>query len=313
MSLVTDGIRRIFEDIFTIEVGEEDGFFDLGGDSLAGETLLAGIERDFGVSLPLSILLETSTPRALADAIMSRKKEAQPKILYTVSDTGSGTPLICIHGSTGTAAFSRKLRDVLPDRPIYAVRVLGLLPGEVPLISVPEMARSYIREIRQVRPSGPYHIFGQCMTAQVAYEVAQQLSAEGDRVKTVTLGDPFRLKRRSRLRRLYYWLAGQRAISTARRLPQLTGKERKQKVLRPARLAAIKTYETRPYSGRMLIVAASNNVDELLHPERGYPALVPHLETIIVKGKHRDVFTRMDPSSPGKLARAISSFLARHD
>ena len=206
VSLVADRIGLIFHDIFQIEVGKDDDFFDLGGDSLAGETLLAGIERDFGISLPLSILLELSTPRSLADAITAKKKAALPKILFTASDAGSSTPLFCIHGFNGTASFSRKIRDVLPDRPIYAVRALGLLPGEVPLVSVPEMARSYVREIRRVRPSGPYHIFGQCETATVAYEVAQQLSAAGERVETVTLGDPRRPKRRSRIRRFHYWL-----------------------------------------------------------------------------------------------------------
>lgn len=312
-SLVADRIGSIFHDIFQTEIGKDDDFFDLGGDSLTGETLLAGIERDFGISLPLSILLESSTSRSLADAITAKKKAALPTILFTASDAGASSPLFCIHGSNGTAGFARKIRDVMPDRPIYALRWLGLLPGEVPLISVPEMARSYIREIRRVRPAGPYHIFGQCETANVAYEVAQQLSAAGERVETVTLGDPVRLKRRSGIRRFYYWLIGRRAIRTARRFPQMSGDERWQKVAAPALMAARKTYEARPYPGRVLIVAASDKADELLHPKRGYPALIPQLETVIVEGKHFDVFAGMDPGAAGKLARAMSSFLARHD
>jgi thioesterase domain-containing protein/acyl carrier protein len=308
-----DRIGLIFQDIFQVEVGQDDDFFDLGGDSLSGETLLAGIEREFSVSLPLSILLESSTPRSLADAITAKQTSALPKILYTASDAGSRTPLFCIHGANGTAAFSRKISDVLPDRPVYAVRRLGGLPGEVPLISVPEMARSYIHEIRRVRPSGPYHIFGQCDTANVAYEVAQQLSAAGERVETVTLADPKPLKRRWRIRRFQYWLVGRRAIRTARRFPQMSGDERWQKVSVPALVAATKTYEARPYSGRVLIVAASDNVEKLLHPKRGYQVLIPQLETVVVEGEHLDVFTGMDPRATGKLASAMSSFLARHD
>lgn len=310
---VADGIGLVFRNIFQLDVRIDDDFFDLGGDSLAAETLLAAIERDFSIALPLSILLECSTPRSLAEAIEAKKKAAPPAILFTVSNAGSGTPLFCIHGSNGTAAFSRKIRDVLPDRPIYAIRVPGLLPGEVPHVSVPDMARSYISEIRAVRPSGPYHLFGQCGTANVAYEVAQQLSADGERVQTLTLGDPFHLKRRSVIRRFYYQLIGKRALRTASQFPQLSGDERWKKVTEPALRAARKTYEARPYSGRVLIVAASHRAGELLHPKRGYPALVPRLETVIVEGKHLDVFTGMDPGSAGKLARAMSSFLARHD
>ena len=312
MNLVAGEIASIFRDIFQLEVGTDDDFFDLGGDSLTGETLFTGIEREFGVALPLSILLELSTPRSLANTIVAKKKAALSTILFTVSDTGSGTPLFCIHGHTGTDTFARKLRDVLPGRPIYAIRSLGLLPGEVPLTSVPEMARTYIREIRKVRPSGPYHIFGQCTTATVAYDVAQQLSEAGEVVKTVTLGDPLRLKRRSKIRRFYYSMAVRRAIRTARRFPQMSGDERWKKIAEPAMEAVRKTYEALPYSGPVLIVAASDSVEEILEP-KGYPALIPHLETVIVEGKHDDVFTGADGRVAEELARALSSFLTRHD
>jgi thioesterase domain-containing protein/acyl carrier protein len=312
-TLVAEKVRRIFREIFATEAGEDDDFFDLGGDSLTGETLLSAIERDFGVSLPLSILLEKSTPRALAGTVAVKMTSALPTILFAVRVGGSSTPLFCIHGLNGTAGYSRKLRNVLPDRPIYAVRALGLLPGEVPLVSVPDMARSYIREIRRVRPSGPYHIFGQCHTANVAYEVAQQLSAAGEQVNTLTLGDPKRLRRRSRIRRFYYWLTEKRLLRTARRFPEMSGDERWRKVVKPALVAATNVYEAGPYSGRTMVVAASINADEILHPKRGYPALVPQLETVVIEGTHHDVFTGMDGGVQGKLARAMSSFLARHD
>jgi len=309
---VADKVRRIFREIFDTEAGEDDDFFDLGGDSLAGETLFAGIERDFGVALPLSIIIELPTPRSLAAAIVAKRQAAPPTILYTVSDAGSQTPLFCIHGHTGDVTFARKLRAVLPDRPIYAVRSLGLLPGELPLPSIPEMARRYISEIRKVRPSGPYHIFGQCTIATAAYEVAQQLTEAGEEVKTVTLADPLRLKRRSGIRRFYYSLAVKRAIRDALRFPQLSGDERWQKIAEPAMEAVRKTYQARPYKGKLMIVAASHAAPSILHP-KSYPALVPHLETVVIEGKHHDVFTGADGKVAGQLARAMSSFLARHD
>jgi len=313
MSLVADKVGRIFKEIFHVDVGHDDDFFDLGGDSLAGETLLAGIERDFGVALPLSVLLETSTPRKLADAVAAKEDAAQTTILFKARGSGPGTPLFCIHARNGTAGFSRKLRNALPDRPIYALRALGILPGEVPFISIPEMAQSYVREIRRVRSSGPYHLFGQCGLAQIAYEVAQQLTAAGDRVSTLTLADPFRLKRRSKLHGFYYRLRGLRALRTARRFPEMSGDERQRRIMEPAYVAAEKTYEARPYSGKVLIVVASDNTGQLNRLKHGYAALIPNLETVVVDGGHHAVFKGMDAEAPGELARAMSSFLARHD
>jgi thioesterase domain-containing protein len=41
------------------------------------------------------------------------------------------------------------------------------------------MAAAYLAEIRQVQPEGPYNLLGACMGAVVAFEMAQQLRAEG--------------------------------------------------------------------------------------------------------------------------------------
>jgi thioesterase domain-containing protein len=70
-----------------------------------------------------------------------------------------------------------------------------------------------------------------------------------------------------------------------------------------------RTYHAEPYGGRTLIVAASRTASRIFHPKRGFPALVPNLEAVIVEGDHADVFKDMDPAAPGQLARAISSFL----
>jgi thioesterase domain-containing protein len=69
----------------------------------------------------------------------------------------------------------------------------------------------------------------------------------------------------------------------------------------------------RPYAGRVLIIAASKKVDEILHPKRGYPALISDLDTVIVEGGHKQIFKDMDPAAPSPLARALSAFLTRHD
>jgi hypothetical protein len=89
----------------------------------------------------------------------------------------------------------------------------------------------------------------------------------------------------------------------------MSGDERRLKVFKPAMVAATMAYEARPYSGKALIVASSDRADRVLHPQRGFPALIPHLETDVVEGKHSDLFI----GTADKLVRAMSSFLARHD
>jgi thioesterase domain-containing protein len=49
------------------------------------------------------------------------------------------------------------------------------------------MATHYIKEIQTVQPHGPYFLGGYCMGGAVAYEMAQQLAAQGEQVALLAL------------------------------------------------------------------------------------------------------------------------------
>jgi thioesterase domain-containing protein len=51
------------------------------------------------------------------------------------------------------------------------------------------MAERYVREIRELRPEGPYHVGGSSLGGLVAYEMARQLAAANRPVGVVALFD----------------------------------------------------------------------------------------------------------------------------
>jgi thioesterase domain-containing protein len=51
------------------------------------------------------------------------------------------------------------------------------------------MATHYLREIRTVQPRGPYYLSGYCFGGDVAYEIARQLEAGGEKVALLALLD----------------------------------------------------------------------------------------------------------------------------
>jgi len=51
------------------------------------------------------------------------------------------------------------------------------------------MAALYVKEIRKTQPHGPYFLGGYCMGGTVAFEVAQQLQSQGERVALLALFD----------------------------------------------------------------------------------------------------------------------------
>ena len=60
-------------------VGIDDQFFELGGNSLVGLTIVAELERELGMALVPTDFLEAPTPRALAELVMRRGTGEQPR------------------------------------------------------------------------------------------------------------------------------------------------------------------------------------------------------------------------------------------
>jgi amino acid adenylation domain-containing protein len=63
-------IAELFGEVLRIDsVGRDDGFFELGGDSLLMTAVIARLSEETGVTLPLDTLLESPTPATLARAV----------------------------------------------------------------------------------------------------------------------------------------------------------------------------------------------------------------------------------------------------
>jgi acyl carrier protein len=56
------------------EVGVDDDFFELGGDSLLAAELQLALDNEFGVEIPASLLYRSATVAMLAEAIESAQR-----------------------------------------------------------------------------------------------------------------------------------------------------------------------------------------------------------------------------------------------
>jgi thioesterase domain-containing protein len=75
------------------------------------------------------------------------------------------------------------------EQPFYGLQARGLHENQVPHTQIEDMAAYYIEAIRSVRPDGPYLLGGWSMGGVIAYEMAQQLEAQGQRVSLLALMD----------------------------------------------------------------------------------------------------------------------------
>jgi thioesterase domain-containing protein len=101
-------------------------------------------------------------------------------------------PFFCIHGAGGNVLNFRDLaRRLGPDQPFYGLQAQGVDGKQAPLDRVEDMADLYLAEIRRVQPHGPYLLGGYSGGGVVAYEIAQRLRQEGERVGLLAFLDTF--------------------------------------------------------------------------------------------------------------------------
>lgn len=173
-------------------IGVNDNYFDLGGNSILATRLFAQIERTFGLKLPLSTLFEAQTPEAFAQLLNKRQQglDAAWSPLVPIQRNGTKPTFYCVHGAGGNVLIYRDLSRLLgSDQPFYGLQSQGLDGSLPPCTSIEEMASLYVNEIKKVQPHGPYFIGGYCMGGTVAYEMAQQLTAQGEKVALLAVFD----------------------------------------------------------------------------------------------------------------------------
>ncbi|HEV2343141.1 MAG TPA: alpha/beta fold hydrolase [Actinocrinis sp.] len=94
---------------------------------------------------------------------------------------GRGEPLFCVHPAAGVGwEYASLVRQLGPDRPLYALQAPGLeAPGPLPQ-SIAQIARDYLRTVRAHRPEGRVHLLGWSFGGAVAHEMATLLQSSGE-------------------------------------------------------------------------------------------------------------------------------------
>jgi thioesterase domain-containing protein/acyl carrier protein len=165
------------------DIGPEDDFFELGGDSLLALCLMEEIAELTGKDLPLSLLLERATIRHVASGVEAQG--VQPGMWWGINVQGQRRPLFWIYGWSELRSL-RNHFDI--DQPVFQIQDPVGRRWEVPP-TVEESARRYVEALRLIQREGPYQLVGYSFGGLIAYEMAQQLLAAGERVNFLGLLD----------------------------------------------------------------------------------------------------------------------------
>lgn len=176
-----------------------DNYFEIGGDSLIAVNLIKQLNLEFKVPLTTPILIRKPTVAELSEHIRSMsasntdqiQKEDTPSPLVLIQQgDGNRIPIIMVHPVGGDVFFYRDLAQSLgTEQPLYGLQAPSLSGHSEPMNSIPQMAETYIQALKQSQFKAPYLLGGSSFGGMVAYEMAQQLTALGEKVELVVMID----------------------------------------------------------------------------------------------------------------------------
>jgi thioesterase domain-containing protein len=179
---------QVWEKVFEKQpIGIFDNFFGLGGHSLIAVKLINAIEKATGQKLRLGQIFEQPTVERLAAAMDGHDAEASSSLVQ-IQPRGSKPPLFLVHGVGGGMfwGYNNLAHHLGLEQPVYGFKSRGL-EGLEEFKTIETMAAHYVSDLRKAQPSGPYQLGGYCFGGNVAFEMARQLQAAGEKIDLLLL------------------------------------------------------------------------------------------------------------------------------
>ena len=189
-------------------IGADENFFSLGGNLYSADLLFEEIAHQLGRELPSATIYYAQTI-ALLSALLEQPSLPRFSPLVEVKAGSEDPPVLIVHGLGGTVPFFDLAQHIDTTSPVYGFQAQGVDGAAEPLACIEDMAALYLDSLKHLQPQGPYCLIGYSFGGLVALEMAQRLTANGEKIALLALVDAYPDAR--------YLALGQRVLLVARR------------------------------------------------------------------------------------------------
>ena len=306
-------------------VHEDDNFFELGGNPASAASLVVEIAEVCGRHLsPVSIYF-APTIKTLAAVLEQPLPPHIPPVLLLKAGT-QDPPIFIAHG-LGDTVF-----DLFPlvgkinsTHSIYGMQARGIDGVDEPFSSVEAMAQFHIGAIKQLQPHGPYFLIGYSLGGLVSLEIAQRLSADGEKIALLALVDSYpdrnqlaplqRLLLFLRLaKRRSWWQRKSTLGSSQSRISKESSQNAHQfaegnaimERMRSSAHVALRSYRPQFYRGKVKFVKAEVSTDFPDNPIVVWSHLAETFEMETIPGDHWSMLTAQFEQLGSTLTRYVN-------
>ena len=277
------------------QVGRDENFYALGGDSLNVQRMIGLVGEQLQIRLTASDLAAAPTVAQFTEVIRTRQAgDARRRdtgirpttVILRAPNEHTESTVFCFAGAGASALSFVPLTDRLGDGiAVIAFQAHGLENRGFPDWTIGRAAKRHLRDLLAMQPAGPYRLAGHSLGAFIAIEIANRLRALGHQVELVTLLDPFLPPRTVRAARRELPDVGSTLLEQVPAAPGELWRQRlwlplagildgtpddKVAALREVGVRVGRLHRPRSYPGRTLLILSSFNRDD----ERVWPQLL---------------------------------------
>jgi len=203
-SILEKQMTQLWSEILCIgesEISTTQSFFEIGGHSLNAVKVILGVQRIFGVEIPLSHVFRYPTIREFSQKLdiertLKQSKGSEGALRLNQVDKHEHC-LFFIHDGSGGVESYREVSHLVEKAQCWGLQCPALKYYGPQNITFTNLIDQYIEQIKSIQPAGPYRLAGWSLGGVLAYEIANRMKSNGDIIEKLYLidsDDPAKLK-----------------------------------------------------------------------------------------------------------------------